>query len=95
MFYVESIEGKSETETNAILSHRPEFRATCGGKPFSDIVFPGGDATQSLKTLGERARKIQEGDMAGVEATLIAQTDTLDTIYLNPIIKLVIFENFH
>lgn len=81
MFYVESIEGKSEPEANAILSHRPALRATCGGKPFSDIILPGGDATQSLKTLGERIRKIQDGDMAGVEATLVAQADTLDAVF--------------
>lgn len=81
MFYVGGIEGKSEAETNAILTHRPALRATCGGKPFNDIILPGGDVTQSMKTLGERVRKIQDGDMAGVEATLIAQADTLDAVF--------------
>ncbi len=81
MLYVGIMEGKSEAETNATLSHNPTIRATCGGKPFNDIVFPGGDTTQSLKTLRERVQKIQEGNMGGVEATLVAQADTLDAVF--------------
>ena len=81
MFYVSVIEGNDEAETKAILSHKPALRATFGGKSFNDIILPGGGVTQSLKTLGERIRKIQECDMAGVEATLVAQADTLDAVF--------------
>ena len=81
MLYVDDIEGKGDQERKAILSHSPTVRATFGGKAFGDILLAGGDLTQGLKTLRERVNKIQDGDMAGVEEILVAQADTLDTVF--------------
>ncbi len=81
MLCLGKIEGKSEAESKAVFSHSPALRATCAGRPFSNIILPEGDAAQSLKTLGERIKKVQGGDMAGVEATLVAQADTLDAVF--------------
>ena len=81
MLYLGGIEGKNEAESKAVFSHSPALRATCAGRPFSNTILPGGDAAQSLKTLRERIKKVQGGDMAGVEATLVAQADTLDAVF--------------
>ena len=81
MLCLGGIEGKNEAESKAVFSHSPALRATCAGRPFSNTILPGGDAAQSLKTLRERIKKVQGGDMAGVEATLVAQADTLDAVF--------------
>ncbi len=75
------IEGKSDAESAAVFSHRPEVRAACGGRSFRGVFLSGGDVNQSVRTLGEDIRKIQDGDMTGVEATLVAQADVLDSIF--------------
>lgn len=41
-FYVGSIEGKSDAETNAILAHKPALRATCGGSHSTILSSPEG-----------------------------------------------------
>ena len=81
MLYLGGIEGKNEAESKAVFSHSPALRATCAGRPFNNIVIPESDAAQSLKTLGERIKKVQDGDMTSVEATLVAQADTLDAVF--------------
>ncbi len=81
MLYLPGIEGKNDAESNAVFSHNTALRATCGGKPFRDIILPGGDATESLKTLVNRSQKVRDGDMTSVEAILVAQADTLDAVF--------------
>ena len=81
MLYLPGVKGKDNAESNAIFSHNAALRATCGGKPFRDIILPGADATESLKTLVNRSQKVRNGDMTSVEAILIAQADTLDAVF--------------
>ena len=87
MLCLGGIEGKNEAESKAVFSHSPALRATCAGRPFSNIILPEGDAAQSLKTLRERIKKVQGGDMAGVEATLVAQADTLDAVFNSMLLR--------
>ncbi|MHB1926719.1 MAG: hypothetical protein ACYCRD_05570 [Leptospirillum sp.] len=84
---------KTRERQIADLHHSPVFRAYAGGKYFNKHWIGGEmDPNHCMASLRERVAKVRDGNMSGVEATLVAQADTLDLIF-NAFLRQAINDN--
>ncbi|MHB8421664.1 MAG: hypothetical protein ACYDAM_02675 [Leptospirales bacterium] len=84
---------KTRERQIADLHHSPVFRAYAGGKYFNKHWIGGEmDSNDCMASLREGIAKVRDGNMSGVEATLVAQADTLDLIF-NAFLRQAINDN--
>lgn len=72
---------ETQKQTLSRIAHDPAVRAVMGGRKFHDNLHGTPDITSCLKTLVSRIREVEDGKMGGIEATLLAQADTLDLVF--------------
>lgn len=76
-----AVEGKSENRVVAEVALSPMATSALTASKFLRGSFGDLDLTASVEVLREKADKVKEGDLSGLEATLTAQAVALDAIF--------------
>lgn len=76
-----AVEGKSTNKVVAEVALSPMASSAFTASTFLRGSFGNLDLTASVEVLREKADKVKEGDLSGLEATLTAQAVALDAIF--------------
>lgn len=76
-----AVEGKSQNRVVAEVALSPMASSALTASKFLKGSFGDLDLTASVEVLREKADKVNEGDLSGLEATLTAQAVALDAIF--------------
>ncbi len=78
-----ALEGESENKRIAKAAMSPEIGNAAAAVDWSLQMFPDLHLTECVDILRTEAEKVKRGDLSKMEATLVAQAQTLDSIFTN------------
>lgn len=78
---VKKRENETDSAASARVVHDPAVRAAAVGRKFVAPFLGEMNVMDSYAALDQQAVKVNSGDLSGVERRLIAQADTLDSIF--------------
>lgn len=76
-------ENKLTPEQQAKSSVRAEIMGAAAMEPFNKAMFPDADISGLMDELKSSIKAVQSGDMAGMEAMLVAQAQALQTMFVS------------